>query len=242
MGMVDRDLLWVTRSQPGAQRLASTLEDAGYPCLVAPVLRIEPRPAESLPARISVAVALSEHAVQHAPVDLWARAETVIAVGARTAAVLAERGVHGSIPQVASSEGLLSGPLAPWLAAPEAVAAPVALVSGYGGRTVLRDALRDAGLDVCCIEVYERCVVAEPPAGLDRVRALVVSSGDGFSAASRLWCPGDQQPDVPVFAPSQRVAAMAARLGFSRAYDCAGADPQSVLAQVQRVLAQHEND
>jgi uroporphyrinogen-III synthase len=238
----DRTQLWITRSQPGADRLAGVLRGAGYPCLVSPVLAIEPIPAPPVPPRLAVAVALSEHAVMHAPQDLWARAERVIAVGGRTAAVLAARGVRGDIPAVASSEGLLDGPLAPLLAAPAQVRDPVALVCGAGGRTLLQEQLREAGIAVQNIEVYRRQTVREMPAGLGQVRALVVSSGDGFSAAGRLWCPGDLQPDVPVFVPSPRVAALAGALGFRRAYDCGGADAESVLSLLRRVLPLDEKD
>ncbi|MFK7913694.1 MAG: uroporphyrinogen-III synthase [Pseudomonadales bacterium] len=218
-------VVWITRSRPGAERLAAHLEAAGYACLVAPVLEIVAVPLqEPLPGCIDVAVALSEHAVLHAPKDLWARARQVIAVGAQTAKVLASQGVSASHPPLASSEGLLAGPLRNIGSAGECVV----LVSGRGGRTVLADGLRDAGAQVVSAAVYARQPVTQVPAGLAAVRAIVVSSGDGFEAAGQLWCAAAGAPEVPVFAPSARVAAMAADIGFDNAWDCGGADPDSV--------------
>lgn len=225
--------VWITRSQPGAQRLAQHLEAAGYACLVAPVLDIVPLSLEQpLPQHIDVAVALSEHAVVHAPEALWAQAAQLVAVGAQTAHALARRGYAATHPTVASSEGLLAGPLAGIGSDQETVV----LVSGRGGRTVLAERLGAAGARVTTAAVYARRAVIEVPQSLNRVGAIVVSSGDGFEAAGRLWFAASGPADVPVIAPSTRVAALAAQIGFQDSHNAGGADPESVLALLRNIL------
>lgn len=229
---MSQPLVWITRSQPGAQRLAEHLLPAGYPSLIAPVLKIVPVALTTrLPPSIDIAVALSEHAVLHAPAALWDRADQIIAVGAQTAQALAERGQGATHPALASSEGLLEGPLRD-----VRNGQTVALVSGRGGRRLLADRLAQAGARVVRAEVYARQAVATVPSGLAQVTAIVVSSGDGFEAAGRLWFEAVREPQVPVFAPSERVAAMAADIGFSGAENCGGANPEAVLTALRRVV------
>ncbi|MGI9324202.1 MAG: uroporphyrinogen-III C-methyltransferase [Pseudomonadales bacterium] len=220
-------LIWITRSQPGADRLGQRLREAGWQCLLAPVLQIEPVALEQpIPQVLDVAVALSEHAVAHAPAELWAQAEQIIAVGAQTARALALRGFAAEVPIAASSEGLLAGPLKDLLRP----GLQLALVSGEGGRSVLQETLEAAGVSVFEAAVYRRVAVTAIAADLTQVAAIVVSSGDGFKAAGRLWFASSQRRDVPILAPSQRVADLAADIGFGGAINCGGADPDSVLA------------
>ena len=223
--------IWITRSEPGATRLAQVLHAAGYRTLTAPVLGIEPLALSApLPQRIDVAIALSEHAVNHAATELWRRAQQVVAVGAQTARALAQRGYPAALPEVASSEGLLAGPLKGLVEE----GSVVALVAGAGGRRVLQEALQQVGATVYEALVYRRVALTEPPSGLGSVDAIVVSSGDGFKAAGRLWFATSARRDVPVFAPSKRVAEQALAIGFDAAINCGGADPESVLATLVR--------
>jgi uroporphyrinogen-III synthase len=71
---------------------------------------------------------------------------------------------------------------------------------------------------------------------LTAVGAIVVSSGDGFQAASRLWFGAKRPAGVPVFAPSKRVADMGPQLGFGNVIICRGADPVSVIEALRRRL------
>ncbi len=229
--MANPGQIWITRSQPGADRLAQRLRAAGWQCLLAPVLQIEAVALEPpLPQGLDVAVALSEHAVANAPAELWAQAKQIVAVGAQSAKALARRGLAAKVPVVASSEGLLAGPLKGLLRP----GLRLALVSGEGGRNLLLETLEAAGVSVFQAVVYRRVAVTAIAADLTQVAAIVVSSGDGFKAAGRLWFASSQRRDVPVFAPSQRVADLAADIGFGSAINCGGADPDSVLAALAR--------
>lgn len=229
--MANPGQIWITRSQPGAERLAQRLRTAGWQCLLAPVLQIEAVALQQpLPQGLDVAVALSEHAVANAPAELWAQAKQIVAVGAQSAKALALRGLAAEVPVVASSEGLLAGPLKDLLRP----GLRLALVSGEGGRNLLQETLEAAGVSVFEAVVYRRVAVTAIAADLTQVAAIVVSSGDGFKAAGRLWFASSQRRDVPIFAPSQRVADLAADIGFGSAINCGGADPDSVLAALAR--------
>jgi len=56
--------VWITRSQPGADRQAAALRDAGHEVVVAPVIRIEATGSAPPAGPFDVLVFLSEHAVR----------------------------------------------------------------------------------------------------------------------------------------------------------------------------------
>ena len=77
--------VWVTRSEPGASRLAAALRQAGHAPWTAPTLDIE-RLDAPLPAGLFTLTAfLSEHAVTAAFANGWAPGPAV-AIGAATGA------------------------------------------------------------------------------------------------------------------------------------------------------------
>ncbi|MEM9741462.1 MAG: uroporphyrinogen-III synthase [Pseudomonadota bacterium] len=227
--------IWITRTEPGASRLAHALTTNGYRTLKAPVLRIEPRPPKSsLRSRYDLVIVVSEQAVRWAPEPLWDRAAQVVAIGPRTAAALADAGVNSSYPTLATAEGLLDGPLRAQLQAGQSVA----LVRGVGGRGVLPGALRAAGLVLDELVVYER--IRRPAAEIERnadgnlsplepgtIGALVASSGDGLQHALSL---APHAVDVPVLVPSRRVERLAESLGVHQPVLCDGAGNEAVLA------------
>src|SRR5690606_36810182 len=109
---------------------------------------------------------LSEHAVRlglPAIAELpWFGAARVLAVGARTAELLAEQGIGSELPAEPTSEGLLALP------ALERVAGRrVLLVAGVGGRTLLAETLTTRGAVVVRNECYRRVA-------LDRLDSAVL--------------------------------------------------------------------
>lgn len=230
--------LWLTRSQPGAQRLAEQLAGAGYASWSGPVLAIQRSPpvlaASAWPlASAELVVVLSEHAVLHGqtlPWQGWAAAGTqVMAVGDRTAATLAQRGVVAQSPALSSSEGLLEELL------PQALVQQrrVLLLAGYQGRDSLAQELRARGADVVELPLYRRVPVAELQVPVAKIGALVASSGDGMAAADQLWRAAGGVPTLPVFVPSVRVVELAKGFGWPNAYNCEGASPHRVVAALQ---------
>ncbi len=230
--------LWLTRSQPGAQRLAEQLADAGFASWTGPVLMIqrsEPKTdASAWPlASAELVVVLSEHAVLHGQTLPWqgwvAAGAHIMAVGERTAVALAQRGVVAQSPRLSSSEGLLEEML------PQALVQQrrVLLLAGHQGRDSLARELRARGADVVELPLYRRVPVAKLEVPVAKIGALVASSGDGMAAADQLWRAAGGAPTLPVFVPSVRVVELAKGFGWPNAYNCEGASPQRVVATLQ---------
>ena len=232
--------VWITRSEPGASRLAARLEAAGYLPLTAPVMAIEPiavsPPADPFDAAVFVseqAVAPGLAALARAGVD---PAEVqVFAVGPRTATVLREHGISARYPEPASSEGLLG--LSELL---EVSGRGVLLLCGEGGRDLLERELAARGAAVRRLELYRRRPVpledvqarVEP----ESVSAIVVGSGDGLHWAARVWFAAQGSKRVPLFVPSSRVAKIGEQLGFARVVVCEGAGSDALLAALSQLV------
>lgn len=221
--------VWLTRSQPGADRQARALRERGFDVLVAPVItiRLEDAPAPEGP--FDRVVFLSEHAVRNGLPALRRsgalQGARVLAVGARTAAVLGEQGIAAAVPAEPTSEGLLAlGELA------QVAGERVLLVRGVGGRVELAETLAARGARVEQYRCYRREPVRRVDGALAGCDAIVVASGEGLRAAAPLWRAAGGRADVPVLVPSGRVADLAVALGFSRIHDCRGADEAAVLA------------
>ena len=224
--------VWITRTEPGASRLATVLAEHGHTSVCASVLDIErfdTRTGNDVDA-VDVLVVLSEHAlVGHEA--LCTGAKRVIAVGTATAAALGG-GVRVEIPAEQSSEGVLS-------LFEHIDPCRVVVLTGVGGRQLLEPALGARGFEVRRIETYRR-VAAAPPVGevADAVRScevLEAASGDGVRHAATVWFGLGGPPDRPVLVPSSRVAAIAGERGFEQVITCAGASPEAVLAGLTEV-------
>lgn len=226
--------VWVSRSQPGAERQAAELRGAGHTTVVAPVIEVAPVQTQVPPGTFQQVIFLSEHAVRIALGRLRAAGvldgAEVLSVGARTAEVLEAAGVAATAPAEPTTEGLLALP---------ALGDPrnrrILLVSGEGGRGLLQPALEARGADVVRYDCYRRLSVSRlDPAVLD-CDAIIAGSGDGLRQIARLWFPAGGRSDVPVLVPSARVAALGVELGFTSLHDCAGADSRAWLRGLERL-------
>ena len=196
--------------------------------------------AEHIPALEIVACELSEQdlAVMRSPTDFAAAffisvnavafaarhttlaafsAIPVIAPGRATAARLRSAGAGEAIlPEGRhDSEGMLQIPVLQTIRDNH-----VLIVRGHGGRDTLRAKLSERGARVRIVEVYERRLPARCAADLTSalnrgLDAVCVASGETLD--NLLNAAGEQVPRLtrlPVFVPSQRVAALAAEAGF----------------------------
>jgi uroporphyrinogen-III synthase len=225
--------VWMSRSRPGAERQAADLRAAGHQVVVAPVLDVEPTGALPPPGAFDRIIFLSEHAVRCgfsalAP-DTLAGAD-VLAVGARTAVVLAEHGSAAVTPQQATSEGLLELPRLQRLAGER-----ILLVAGVGGRTLLAATLTARGARVARFECYRRFTAAAlDPIVLDS-DAIIAASAEGLAQVAALWLAAGGRADIPVLVPSERVAGRGVELGLRSLHDCAGADSKAWLRGLERL-------
>ena len=218
--------IWLSRSQPGADRQARELESGGYDVWVAPVLKIEPTGAAAPSGQQDIVIFLSEHAVTHCLSLEFCQGARVLAVGGGTAAALAECGVRvDAVPPQASSEGLLI--LEDLL---DVDGRTILVVAGADGRRLLMDELTARGGRVSVLNPYRRVAAFSSRIPTDQIDAILAASGDGFAAVARLWFDSGGLPDVPVLVPSERVARQGDELGFSRVIRCAGASTSAWLA------------
>lgn len=163
------------------------------------------------------------------------------AVGAATAALLAERGLSAYYPDGGDdSEALLALPrLQQAIAA--APASRVLILRGEGGREFLAERLRGQGVTVDYLSLYRRLLPGYAPGELgarvraERLNALVVSSGQGLEHLIELaaadW---PELARLPLFVPSPRVAEQARRAGAQIVVDCRGASAAALLVALER--------
>ena len=160
-------------------------------------------------------------------------------VGAATAQILCGYGLDVSYPPSADdSEALLA--LEEFKRAVEGAERKVLIMRGQGGRERLADHLRQLGAEVDYLELYARELPSYPPHTLsqrvqvERLNALVVSSGQGFEHLRQLA--GDawsRLSALPLFVPSPRVAEMARSAGAQHVVDCRGASAAALLAALR---------
>ena len=160
-------------------------------------------------------------------------------VGAATAQILCGYGLDVSYPPSADdSEALLA--LEEFKRAVEGAERKVLIMRGQGGRERLADHLRQLGAQVDYLELYARELPSYPPEALcqrvqvERLNALVVSSGQGFEHLRQLA--GDawtRLSALPLFVPSPRVAEMARSAGAQPVVDCRGASAAALLAALR---------
>ena len=219
--------VWITRTEPGAARLATALEAAGYTAWVRPVLRIEVLRSYPPPGAFDLTVFLSEHAVHAACANGW-RETPALAIGPGTQAALRTRGVLAAIPQVATSEGIVD-----FLTS--ALPSRALLAAGEGGRDVLGPLLEERGVAVVPWAPYRRVAVSGPLPDSQQVDAIVAASEAGLRVAADMWFASGRSAAIVVIAPSARVAEAAGAVGFTRVLVSPGAGVQATVATLERV-------
>jgi uroporphyrinogen-III synthase len=240
--------LWITRSEPGASRHAAALSEAGFPCLVHSVLAIEPLAAPAPKGTFQRLIFVSEHAVRCGLPRLRAAMPDLIlpepayclAIGPRTAAVLAAAGLNPAAREESASAGAARSDSEALLAHPllaEVLGLRILLVAGEGGRSLIEDSLRARGAEVERFECYRRVPRLEPlPSGAaHRIEAIVVGSGEALPAIRNLWRQAGGADDVWLLVPSTRVAAQALAQGFVNVHDCGAAEVSAVLRALREV-------
>ena len=216
--------IWVTRTEPGATRLAEALKAAGHDAWVRPVLRVEHVPAPLPSGAFDLTVFLSEHAVRAALAKGWQRTPA-LAIGPATQAALDEHGIAAAIPDVASSEGI-----AAHLA--ETSVSRVLLATGEGGRDALPGMLAERGTSVVAWRLYRRRPERDPlPAG-QGIDAIVAGSAGGLRVAADLWFASGRGGSVPLIVPSARVAEAGREIGFTRILVGPGAGVHATVATI----------
>lgn len=220
--------VWVTRTEPGASRMAAVLESEGIACLVAPVLEIVPTGQPLRGGSYDLAVFVSEHAALYAANATrdWS-ADVVVGIGEPAVAALREICQVRSHIALATSADCVLRMLDGWSEPPR----KTLIAKGERGRDLIQQRLRRAGGSVVEWNAYRRVPVA-PAVVPDTLSAIVCSSGEGVRAAATAWFAQRGRPDVPVFVPSRRAESVALEVGFGAVHVTPGAAPDAVAAAI----------
>ena len=221
--------VWITRTEPGADRLSRRLTRTGYAVLNAPVLHIE---ATSNPAPrgcFDFVLFVSSHAVARAFATGWGaalRPGVAAGIGAAAETALSSRGVRtrfcGLTDAMAVTRALVTPP------------SRTLIVKGEGGRDVVQNWVRSHGASVAEWDVYRR-IPARPNLGDEVIDAIVAASGDGLREIAKLWFADGRNGSVPLLVPSARVAGLAAACGFDNAIVTDGAADDAAVAALLRL-------
>ncbi|MDG2460477.1 MAG: uroporphyrinogen-III synthase [Luminiphilus sp.] len=216
----------LTRPQDDSERLARILQGKKVHTLILPLMTIVGSLSSGKadpPCLTSgtVVVFVSANAVRFGLPLLKPELDrqenlTFIAIGRKTHDTLLAAGIEALMPTQADSEGLLA------MAELSAREKPdVVIVKGEGGRELLADELTRRGAQVTDWVCYRRCwpeVDVSPLLKLSLPIVFQASSGEMLSRLSELLA-GEQRMDLfqsPVIVPSERVASLAAGLGWGR--------------------------
>ncbi|WP_213878225.1 uroporphyrinogen-III synthase [Pseudomonas sp. dw_358] len=237
----------LTRPAEDSAALAAELAQAGFFSSTLPLLEIQPLPLDALQlstiqnlAHYAAVIAVSKPAARLGARQVHALGAMPItqpwfAVGAGTAAILHAHGLSAACPtQGDDSETLLALPALQ--TAVEPPGARVLILRGEGGREALAEGLRGQGVHVDYLQLYRRHLPAYARGTLlarvqvERLNALVVSSGQGFEhlllLAAEDWL---QLAKLTIFAPSRRVADQVRAAGAQNVVDCRGANAAALL-------------
>ena len=237
----------LTRTEADSQRLSSLLQGSGIESVVWPLISISPIPDGEQAAVPELSpggccIFISANAVRFGLPKLATELDQtaaikVLAVGRKTQETLAASGIEAIAPQQPDSEGLLALPMLSASVMPETV-----IVKGEGGRELLATELRRRGGQVKEWSCYRRCWPQADPAPLNRLDKPLVfqaSSGEILQRLSQLLAGSERQYllQSPVIVPSDRVAALAADLGWDRVIRAQDASDQGFLNAIKPMLS-----
>lgn len=222
----------MTRTEPGAGRLAAALRQEGHGVLLASVLAVVPTGAPPPPGRFDFVLFVSEHAIRRAVAGGWRQAEWAdspcAAIGEVGEAALRDLGIAPCPAGLRDAAGVVA-------ALPKAPGRSL-IVKGEGGRQLVQNWLRRHGGSVREWNVYRRRRKT-PDIGDEAIDAIVAGSGDALAAIAAVWLGDQRDPGVRLLVPSSRVARQAAGLGFCNIVVTLGANAGSVVAALPRPAA-----
>jgi uroporphyrin-3 C-methyltransferase len=229
----------VTRPAHQAAALAQVIRAAGGTAFEFPAIEVEAVALDELSiplarlAEADIAIFISPNAAQFGIAAIRARdalpgAVRVFAVGPGTARALQAQGVSGVItPDGQDSEALLALPQLQDVAGKRVV-----IVRGVGGRMLLAETLRQRGAQVALMECYRRVRPQADAAPLlarwqsGGIDAVTVTSAETLHNLAALV--GDAGLPLllrtPLFAPHEKIAEAAHRLGIAHVIATPGGD------------------
>ncbi|PMK02805.1 uroporphyrinogen-III synthase [Vibrio sp. 10N.261.55.A7] len=237
----------VTRPDIQGLQLCQQLTEVGISALHHPLLSITP--VDNINKLVTnldtfdIIIAVSQHAATLSHIALlenqreWPTHPTYIAVGQKTAQILSKQTqqiVH--YPEVADSEHLLA--LEELLSVEHK---RILILRGDGGRELIFDSLTERKAQVEYREVYRRDYISfQAQASIEKwqqsnINALIITSSGQLhfflsqvDRTSKNWL-----FDLPLFVPSERIAAEAQQLGFNKVINTGSASNSALVTALQ---------
>ena len=218
--------IWITRTEPGASRLASKLRESCFDPVTKPVFEILPVHSTKPTQETDLWVFVSGHAVSHVSKRKWDRTKPTIAVGPTTAAQLESMKIHPLVPSRHSSDGIYD-----LIRSRFAVGLRVTIVAGRDGRKDLRRWLSNDGY--LCHEwiVYERkpTKVQIQTSLLD---AIIIASGAAISEVRQQFT-DTSCVSIPLIVPSPRDAELARSMQFRTILVATGVTDTAIVSTLE---------
>jgi uroporphyrinogen-III synthase len=250
--MLEGKSIWITRPAGQAESLVKSLEEAGARPGLLPMLAISPVALdENIKATIlsvdqydllffiSTNAATLGMELIHNYWPQFPEQLAIYSVGPTTARVIESYGLKAEYPvERMSSEGLLALASLAQLEGKKAL-----IVRGVGGRELLASALRERGVLVDYLELYQRTMPAYEPGHLanglasDPPAAVIVTSAEALANFSALLQRDNVSAEsVPLFVSSPRIAENATELGFLKTITMSGADDRAIIESLKTHL------
>lgn len=254
----------ITRPSGRGRELCQQLRERGATVLHIPMLEIAPLDATAHSEatlcetmrraknavleldRYNALIFISVNAVHHGMAlveEYWPQmpaGQEYFAIGEATAQALRDHHLSPTAAGAAmNSEALLAHPSLKHLPHQR-----VAIFRGLGGRETLAETLTARGARVDYIECYQRLTPQLEAQDLIQrlaeanINCSVVNSGESLENLSALLPAGHALYSQPVILPSDRVAALARKLGYARAIVAENASQDATLKALAK-LAQH---
>lgn len=245
----------ITRPEPACWQLQQALVDHGFTASCQPLLNYQQNINREAIVSITqsfcpnIIVFISQAAVECAhnawPLTQWISEEvTVVAVGRKTQATLAQYQIPSLCPERHDSEGMFS---LPCFFADRIDQARVLIVRGDGGREWLAQQLCAAGAKTQYLESYRRnwLEIAQDQHKIwkkEQINVMVITSEAMLNRMCELL-PANKQfwfSSCLWIVPSQRVAAAGAAKGLQNIIISEGASDRAIISALQHMELNHD--
>ena len=216
--------IWITRTEPGASKLAKNLRSADICPIVTPLVEICAIDSPIPEPMFDLAVFLSQHAVRHGSVTRL-RTRRYLAIGTGTHSALEAMDIQSEIAGFPSSEGLLKT-----INATTSKGSSILVVCGADGRSMLASRLKTLDFPVHVWHVYRRIRSSRLRNIYASCETVELSSLTALKHFSRLTrtVPREDKFAIRMFVPSQRIGKQARLLGYANVFVARDASPRSI--------------
>ena len=222
---------WVTRSEPGASRLADALTQANVKakkCSAIEIVDVSPDAEAAQEPEICIAV--SQHAASRYVKSIWASSNAVhIAVGNASRKALLEGAIDAVLPHEPTTEGILA------LDQLRGAGKVIWILSGVGGREDLEHALVERGHLVAKLEFYERRVSSLKGFTPTDQDVVEVSSITALDAIEAIIESEELKQHITLLLPSERIAKAARDRKFYNTQIASSAEIADVVAAAKKM-------